>query len=74
MNRLGVSEKKQIVTDSSQHCAGDVQELLLDCVQIISNLRAENMVFNKLVGRLDNPCLAVPLRDLLAGCDLEYPY
>jgi hypothetical protein len=41
--------------------------LLLNCVKVIGNLLVENMIPDKLVGRLDNPCLAVPLGDFLAN-------
>lgn len=39
-------------------------------MKVNNNLLVENMVLNKLISRLHNPCLAVPLRDLVAGCGL----
>lgn len=41
--------------------------LLLDGVNISSNLTVENPVSHQLVGRLDDPSLAVPLSEP-AGC------
>jgi hypothetical protein len=50
-----------------------ITQSLLDGVKVSSNLPVENLVPNKLIGRLNNPCLAIPLRDpgVSAGCDLE---
>jgi hypothetical protein len=46
----------------NQHCPNNVHiYLLLNGVNISSNITAENPVFHKLVGRLDDPSLAVPL-------------
>jgi hypothetical protein len=47
-----------------QHCPNNVHIYsLLDGVNISSNLTAENPVSHKLVGRLDDPSLAVPLSE-----------
>lgn len=49
---------------NNQHCPNNVHiYLLLDGVNISSNLTAENPVSHKLVGRLDDPSLAVPLSE-----------
>lgn len=60
----GIKIKKFTTALNNQHCPNNVHiYLLLDGVNISSNLNAENPVSHKLVGRLDDPSLAVPLSE-----------
>jgi hypothetical protein len=47
--------------------------LLFNCVKIRDNILAQNVVTAKLIGSLDNPCLAIPLNNFPTWLDLGHP-
>lgn len=47
---------------------------LLDCTKVNSDFLVQNTILDKLVGRLNNPRLAVPLLNRLAWFGLKKKY